>query len=188
MPPEAELIRPVARLKRSFIEAVAEIQQVDQRGPEYDVPWLEAHFDEFVRALLRRETQPPPGRVTESVFWLVQGDDYIGRTSVRHTLNDSLRQFGGHIGYEIRPSRRQQGYGMHICRLALEEARRLGLRRVLITCDEHNTASRRIIEANGGQFTQALKLPYHPAVVLHFWVTLETELLERGSDHGMDPL
>lgn len=34
-------------------------------------------------------------------FWIMAGDEYVGRMSIRHELNDWLRNYGGHIGYEI---------------------------------------------------------------------------------------
>ena len=69
---------------------------------------------------------------------------------MRHRLNDSLQRFGGHVGYKIRPSCRRRGYGALICRLGIEQARLLGIGDILITCDDDNIGSARIIEANGG--------------------------------------
>ncbi|WP_261664423.1 GNAT family N-acetyltransferase [Deinococcus sp. Marseille-Q6407] len=75
--------------------------------------------------------EPPAGFVHSEYRWLVEGKTYLGRVSLRHTLNDHLRESGGHIGYEIRPSQQRRGYGTLILRLALERARELGLERVL---------------------------------------------------------
>ncbi|WP_369699470.1 GNAT family N-acetyltransferase [Deinococcus sp. YIM 77859] len=60
---------------------------------------------------------------------MVEGDTYLSRVSIRHTLNARLREFGGHIGYEIRPSVQRQGYGKLLLALALDRARALGLTR-----------------------------------------------------------
>ena len=168
MPPE--LIRPEARWQASFIEAVREFQAVDQRHLNLNSVWLEHHFDDFLLLLEKRRTQPRPGRVPETLYWLVEGDLWIGRASLRHWLNDSLREVGGHIGYEIRPSQRRKGYGTLLCHLALEQAWAVGLERAMITCDETNIGSRKIIEANGGVFEKALRLPDHPVPVRHYWV------------------
>jgi hypothetical protein len=56
----------------------------------------------------------------------------------------------GHIGYCIRPAERGKGYGNHILRLTLAEGRSMGIERFLITCDEGNAPSSRVIEWNGG--------------------------------------
>ena len=90
--------------------------------------------------------------VPASRFWLIGAENrYLGDVDVRHHLNEALGRFGGHIGYKIRPSERRKGYGKLICRLGIEEARKLGIGDILITCDDDNIGSCKIIEANGGQ-------------------------------------
>lgn len=167
------LAEPSAAYKASFLEAVREFQR-ETRYLEYDPDSLldGDRFAALVAHLANQRSSPPPGWVPASELWLVSGSEYIGRASIRHELSESLRQYGGHIGYEIRPSRRRQGYGTLICRLALEHARTLGIQRALITCDETNAASRRIIEANGGRFEKAVQVEGRPVRTLHFWVDL----------------
>ncbi|MEU9960460.1 GNAT family N-acetyltransferase [Streptomyces sp. NPDC050982] len=63
-----------------------------------------------------------------------------------------MRDFGGHIGYGVRPTARRQGYATAMLRDVLPHARDLGLDRVLVTCDTTNVGSRKVIEANGGEF------------------------------------
>ena len=48
-------------------------------------------------------------------------DEFIGHVSIRHELNAALEVQGGHIGYAIRPSKQQQGYGSRLLALALPE-------------------------------------------------------------------
>jgi predicted acetyltransferase len=92
----------------------------------------------------------PRDWVPASTLFLLRGGKFIGRVSIRHRLNDFLLRIGGHIGYYIRSDERGKGYGSRILAMAMEESRRLGLTRVLVTCDEGNIASRKIIEKNGG--------------------------------------
>jgi len=168
----AFLSPPSERYKTSFLTALREYH-AEGRYHEYDSAILELDFARFVKFQLNKRVNPQPGRVKESIFWLVEDDEYIGRTALRHELNDSLRLFGGHIGYDIRPCRRKQGYGTLICKLALDEARKIGLRRAMITCDEDNIASRKIIEANGGKFEKSILLKGRTTRTLHFWVELD---------------
>jgi predicted acetyltransferase len=79
-------------------------------------------------------------------------------------------RIGGHIGYEIRPTQRKRGYGKLILRLALQEARALGIDRALLTCDCTNAASRRIIEANGGMLEDELQQGDGKPSKLRFWI------------------
>jgi predicted acetyltransferase len=81
---------------------------------------------------------------------------------------------GGHIGYTVRPSDRRKGYGSTLCRLMLEEAwSRLGLRRVLITCDTDNVGSARIIQKNGGVFESEVRSDHSGKRVSRYWVDLD---------------
>ena len=92
------------------------------------------------------------GRVPDSVFFLLdeERDRLIGAANIRHYLSESLRHSGGHIGDGIRPSERRKGYGTELVRLALLECRKLGIDRVLMTCDKDNVASAKTIQKNGG--------------------------------------
>lgn len=117
--------------------------------------------------------QPPfPGGVGQTLFWAVDEDGYIGRLAIRHALNDSLRIFGGHIGYNVRPSRRREGHGTRMLALALPHTRNLGIERVLITCDETNIGSRKIIAANGGVLEKVVQLGFREEPTLHWWIDL----------------
>jgi predicted acetyltransferase len=107
------------------------------------------------------------------VFWLVDGETYVGRVNLRHRLNPRLRRLGGHIGYEIHPSLRRRGYGTRALALALERARALGLHRVLLVCAEENVGSRRIIEANGGRLEGIFRVRERPEPVCRCWIDLQ---------------
>ena len=168
------LSMPQVQYRESFIAAIQEFQ-AEGRYQQWDISTLLADFPGFVQQLSRRASHPVPGRVPESLFWLI-GDDhqtYIGRVSIRHNLNERLRIIGGHIGYEIRPSLRKQGYGLLICKLGLEQAWKLGLRRVMVTCDEDNIASRKIIEANGGILDSCEVVDKPGILCLRYWIDLE---------------
>lgn len=78
----------------------------------------------------------------------------VGMINIRHRLNDYLRTYGGHIGYSIRRSERGHGYGKKQLSLALVECRKLGLKKVMITCNKSNSASREVILANGGELNR----------------------------------
>lgn len=74
----------------------------------------------------------------------------VGRVSIRHELNAFLENFGGHIGYGIRPQYRGQGYATQILLQALTIIREMRVHRVLVTCSDSNVASGRVIEKCGG--------------------------------------
>jgi predicted acetyltransferase len=78
------------------------------------------------------------------------GGALVGRVSIRHELNAFLRNFGGHIGYGVRPAHRRCGYATEILRQSLVIARAEGVARVLVICDEPNVASAAVIQRAGG--------------------------------------
>ncbi len=82
--------------------------------------------------------------------WIVAGERVLGAIALRHELDNFLFRVGGHIGYGIRPSERRRGLATWALGEMLLEARRLGLDRVLVTCEPANVASIRTIEHHGG--------------------------------------
>lgn len=92
-----------------------------------------------------------PGYVKATTFWLIDNNQFIGEINIRHELTDLLINYGGHIGYEIRYSMRKKGYGVKILQLVLPYCKDiLKLSKVLITCDDQNIGSAKVIEKNGG--------------------------------------
>jgi predicted acetyltransferase len=163
----AFLTKPSEIYRDSYLEALQEFQ-AEGRHLELSLEEVAAHFGDFVQHL----HEIKPGRVPHSYFWLIDGDDYIGRLILRHEVNEHLLQMGGHIGYDIRPSRRRQGYGKLILKYGLDRAKALGLERVLLTCDEDNFGSRRIIESHGGMLENIIEVEQWPAKVCRYWVAL----------------
>ena len=73
-------------------------------------------------------------------------DNYIvGMIDIRHYLNEYLTQIGGNIGYGVRKTERNKGYAKQMLKLALEKCKDLKIKKVLITCDEDNIASEKVI-------------------------------------------
>lgn len=170
----ATLVTPSLQYEQTYREALAEFQsEYRTAGRHLDLDGAES-FDEFISRLrgYKEGQNLPNGFVRETVFWFIDEGEFIGRVSIRHELTEHLREIGGHIGYEIRPSKRRQGYGTLILSLALNEARSLGLKRALITCDETNVGSRKIIEANGGVLEDSAPQGNGKPHKLRFWVEL----------------
>lgn len=92
----------------------------------------------------------PTGIVPDSFLVGVVRDHIVGRVSIRHELNDHLRRIGGHIGYAVRPAFRRRGYATEMLRQSLPLAAELGIEAALVTCDDNNLGSIKVIEACGG--------------------------------------
>ena len=93
----------------------------------------------------------PEGYVSSTTFFLMDGDELIGVSNLRHYLNDLIREHGGHIGLGVRPSNRGQGIGNQLMAMTIEEARKRGIDEIHIHCLKDNLASANTIRRNGGQ-------------------------------------
>ena len=93
------------------------------------------------------EDTVPKGLVPSSTYLAVrEKDNYIvGMIDIRHYLNEYLTEAGGHIGYGVRKTERNKGYAKQMLKLALEKCKELKIKKVLITCDEDNIASEKVI-------------------------------------------
>jgi predicted acetyltransferase len=155
-----ELISPSVRFHASWLRSRAEfgdesmdgasVGRAAAAGLELDDLEGFAQWIELLLAGADPTAEQPPGRVPATSLWVVEGERHIGSVQLRHTLNPFLLDRGGHIGYSIRPSARRRGAATFGLRGTLERAARLGLPRVLVTCDDDNEASARTIERCGG--------------------------------------
>jgi len=94
-----------------------------------------------------------PEGVVKSTFYLAEvNGEIVGSTSIRFDLNEYLSEFGGHIGYCVRPAFRRQGYAAMMLRMQLELARDARIDDILVTCLESNVASAAVIERCGGEY------------------------------------
>ena len=130
--------------------------------------WLQ-----FCRDNLREETTPE-SRVPATQFIAVRESDnrLVGMLQIRHYFNAYLAEYGGHIGYSVRPCERRKGYAKEMLRQALEKCPALGLDRVLITCIQGNIGSSRTILSNGGVFERTTLEPEDGVTLERYWINL----------------
>ena len=164
------LSEPDPTLHASYLEALRELDDEGNRrfldlelppepgfaGLDYNLqtlgdPGTFAEFCAYTIALACPETSRPSDWVTGTYLWMVDdADEVVGRISLRHALTPWLLEVGGHIGYAVRPTARRRGHATRALELMLPIAAARGLEQVLVTCDDTNLGSRKVIEANGG--------------------------------------
>jgi predicted acetyltransferase len=174
MPEERiQLVEPTEELRGAYIDFMEDFRTAGEPEPHGS----EGARDDFSGFLgrLRDEAKGvglPEGWVPASMYWLVSGGRILGTCGLRHRLTEALRDYGGHIGYSVRPSERQKGYATLMLKLVLEKARQLGIRRALITCDRNNIASARVIQKNGGVLDSEGYSPRAGRVTQRYWIDL----------------
>jgi predicted acetyltransferase len=168
-----KLALPSLEYEKSFTEALKEM-----RATEGMLFWEEVGSPKSVKDYIQlrldhsKGKHLPPGWIPATTYWLIDSDTFVGETTIRHELTEHLMNVGGHIGYWIRPSERKKGWGTKILQMALEKAKGLGIQQVRVTCDETNTASRKIIEVNGGKLDGVTDMGEKLPRKLLFWISL----------------
>ena len=148
---------------------------IDVKINHTDTPWAifknDYHdFDYYLEHLEIKNASD--NKVPDSVFFLLDTERniFLGAVNIRHYLNDKLLLTGGHIGDGIRPSERRKGYATKMIALALEECKKLGIDRVLMTCNKSNIGSRKSIINNGGIYEN--EVIDNDEIVERYWINL----------------
>lgn len=168
-----QLIPPTEHYRESFLRGLREFQH--EGLPWWvgaDLETAERDFAAFVARKLADSNRRNEPFVPRTHLWAVTEEQFVGRISVHHELNDALRVEGGHIGYDTVPSFRGRGVATEMLRQALPVARTLGLTAVLLTCDDTNAASIRVIETNGGFLRETKALDPNRPRKRYYWIAL----------------
>lgn len=97
----------------------------------------------------------------------------IGIIDLRHHINHPiLGTWGGHCGYSVRPSQRGKGYAKEMLRLNIQNAKKLGISKMLVTCNAQNIVSEKTIIANGGAFEKTIDID--GCTIKRYWINTDT--------------
>ncbi len=169
------LHKPQIQLFPSYMQFIVEMQKLGEVIWEDLIPKGPETPEIFINRLIRSQTKPEPNRVAESTYWAVIGDDVVGRICLRHELNAQLREFGGHIGYEVRPTFRRKGLTKEMLRNLLTAPETKSIGRILITCAPDNIASNKTILANGGKLTEKRYVERFKRDTNYYWIDVGHE-------------
>jgi predicted acetyltransferase len=171
LPQDSLLLRPPeTRDEGMFIRAQMVMEgEGFSFGPGYEIgmDWMA-----YLRRLddLRAGVNLAPNQVATALLIADLGGQIVGRVNIRPKLNELLASEGGHIGYGVLPEYRRRGYATEMLRQGVDIAHQLGVERVLVVCDESNTASARVIERCGGVFESSVIARTHGQRVRRYWI------------------
>ncbi|MDF2700105.1 MAG: acetyltransferase [Haloplasmataceae bacterium] len=159
-------------LEEAYYDFIKDWDEHNEQITPYSASLLDMSYKEWLEQTSKIEVQAtcPKHFVPAHTYFLVQNNKIIGAINIRHYLNDYLFNFGGHIGYGIRPTERKKGYATQMLKMALPIARELGINKALITCDKSNIGSRKTIVKNGGVLEN--EVVDNDEIVQRYWINL----------------
>lgn len=167
------LLRPSIEYKQQVLEYKDEFMENgdDLAGTsylqKYDV------YEEWMKFVSDNEKESTKHtEVTAGVFLAIREEDnkLVGMINIRHTLNEYLYNYGGHIGYSVRKIERRKGYAKEMLKISLDECMKLGIKKVLLTCDADNIASAKTIRSCGGILEN--EVPNDDTLIQRYWIEL----------------
>ena len=167
--PTIEFDKQIREYRKEFLDC-GDSMEGASRLKQFDAPqdWI---------AFLNKLKDPnsvPEGRVQLTQYMLVREEDQkiVGMINIRHSLNDYLERYGGHIGVSVVPSERHKGYAAQILKMALSKCRALGIEKVLYAFNSGNEASKRLILKCGGIYESVVYDPVDEEYVERYWIDL----------------
>lgn len=76
--------------------------------------------------------------------------ELVGILCIRYELTHELEAMYGNIGYNVRPSKRRNGYATQMLHHALKICKEKGLEKITLGCHSDNLASVSVIKKCGG--------------------------------------
>ena len=149
-------------------------------------------FEQALEMCLNRQKEEYAkkiGKCQSKTYLLVRENDdrIIGAINVRWNLPENMKQFGGNIGYGIRPTERRKGYNKINLYLGLIEAQKLGLDRVMLDCDVNNLGSVKTMQALGGKLERTEVDPSDGILTSVYWFDVN-ETIRKYHDVFQDKI
>lgn len=178
---ELVLIKPTTAYKNQAKELMEETKKYDFENPDIWAGYSSMNkYERYEDWLEKLENDMDfenikPGRVPASTYFLVRKTDnrILGIINIRYEFNKYLENYGGHIGYSIRPTERRKGYGHKQLLLGLEKCLEISINNVLVTCRENNIGSAKVIESCGGIYEDTRFCKEENDNLKRYWIDIE---------------
>lgn len=169
-----KLVRASEEYRRQICEMLSEWYSTGEKIIPYAIRRLDYHdFKNYCENLEVKDNSL--GLVPDSTFFCYdeERDIMVGAVNIRHYLNESLLQTGGHIGDGVRPGERRKGIATCMIALALNECKKLGIFKVLMVCNKDNIGSAKSIINNGGILEN--EVMSDGATLQRYWIDPEAD-------------
>ncbi len=129
------LIEPTQEFESSFYHMVEDYKNIGETGfPKYFNQSTDT-FGDYLKTLAdyKEGLNLKPGHVRTTTYWLINdGKEILGVIRFRNELNAQTNIDGGNIGYDVPPSKRNNGYATIMLKKLLEILKKQGVVKVLV--------------------------------------------------------
>ncbi|MPQ32223.1 GNAT family N-acetyltransferase [Clostridium estertheticum] len=171
-----KLIEPKLEMEKEYNNYIVEWEKSGEEITPYASRKSMVNYEDLINCWKNQKTNKAyeDGFVPSTLYFLIDENMKIyGALHIRHELNDFLLNYGGHIGYGIRPSERKKGYATKMLSLSLSLVKQLGIKKALVTCDKINIASAKTILNNGGVLEN--EVIEEGEVTQRYWINIKSQ-------------
>lgn len=152
---------------------ITDINRIDEYNADYKrmypdfKPFVtKENFVDFLKGVEDKKNGIGNNGVKEIFYFAIEDDKIVGHASIRLNpeVDGDTYKFSGHIMCGVVPSKRRLGYGNEICKMLVEKMVAMGYEEIIITCNDNNIGSKKIIINNGGKFIESVN--YNDNVVI----------------------
>ncbi len=112
----------------------------------------------------------------ESWFLMSDQGRMLGSIRYRPRLTAFWFLVAGHIGYDVSPLHQGQGYGKLMLRILLQRLANIGNKQVIITCQEQNISSQKVVMGADGEYLNSVWYEPENAHILRYRINIEHAL------------
>lgn len=166
-----QLVKPALSDRQQLTAAIAQWRADGSKIHPGLLRQLKDDYSQWLDLLDRWERGDGIGEAVPQTLFLLKDPEnrILGAAALRPYLNKTNILDGGHLGYGIFPAYRGRGLGNVLLKLSLEKLRAMGVQRVLVTCDDQNLLSRKVIQRGGG-ILENIVLDEEGVPVRRYWI------------------